>query len=398
VLVVRWLHVALLALTAAIGTTGARRPQTGAAGGWTRAQCSPDAQVEAMLAILSPEQQVGQLFMVGLLSGDGTGAVDTAIARDHAGNVVLYGTGWFGADFVGQSTTYLTGLAQANNRGIAPFISGNQEGGTNGSLQAFYGPGFSDIVRASRQAAAAGNDPSVLQGQAKVWGTELWNAGVNLDLAPVLDTVPPELLTTNEPIGRLGREYGTDPATVSMYGLAFMHGMHDAGVAVAVKHFPGLGRVTGNTDFTAQGTEDTAFSGASDPFLQPFRDAINAGTDFVMVSSATYPRVSQQRAVFSSTIVTNLLRQTLGFTGVIITDDVGAAAAVADLTPAERALDFFRAGGDMVLTVAPSDIGPMTRATLAAMDADPAFAAQITQSVRRVLTAKANYGLLPPSC
>src|SRR5205807_2061284 len=109
------------------------------------------------------------------------------------------------ADTLRGSTSYATGLAQANNGGIAPFTSGNQEGGTNGSLQAFYGPGFSDIVRAARQPAAAGNSPATLRQMAAQWGTELLSAGINLNLAPVLDTVPLELLATNEPIGRLGR-------------------------------------------------------------------------------------------------------------------------------------------------------------------------------------------------
>src|SRR5205814_1714346 len=101
--------------------------------------------------------------------------------------------------------------------------------------------------------------------------------------------------------------------------------------------------------------------------------------------------------LFSPVIVTGILRQALGFRGVVITDDVGAAAAVADLSPAERALRFFSAGGDMVLTVEPTDVEPMIDATLAAMDDNPAFAQQIEASVGRVLAAKAASGLLPPA-
>jgi beta-N-acetylhexosaminidase len=350
------------------------------------------AQVQATL---SRDQQVGQLFMVGLQSGAGPAEralVDDVLQRLHAGAVVLYGEGWSGRVTVLAEADYLQALARAADAGTGLFVAGNQEGGQNGSFQAFYGDGFSDIPRASRQAALY--DPDTLEQQAYTWGSELMSAGVNLDLAPVLDTVPAGTEAANAPIGYWGRQYGSTPDAVTAYGLAFLRGLHDAGVAAAAKHFPGLGRVAGNTDFTATGTSDSFFTGAGDPYLQPYRAAVQAGVEFMMVSSAAYPRVDAGRALFSPSIITGILRQSLGFQGVVISDDVGAAAAVANLSPAERALAFFRAGGDMVLTVELSDVEPMVAATLAAMDADPTLATQIEASVARVLTAKAGAGLL----
>ncbi|MHB8575094.1 MAG: glycoside hydrolase family 3 N-terminal domain-containing protein [Dehalococcoidia bacterium] len=369
-------------------------------GHFVKTQCTAQGRAATLLETLSPGQLVGQLFMVGLRSGDDPAETDAAISDLHAGNVVLYGTGWEGADLIAATTAQLKSVTEDANGGVGPFISGNQEGGTNGSLQAFYGSGFSDIPSAVKQPALAGHDPTALRRLAKQWGAELLAAGINLDLAPVLDTAPPDGAAANAPIGRLGRAYGTNPGDVKAFGVAFQQGMQDAGVAVAVKHFPGLGRVTGNTDFTAEGIVDAQFSGANDPYLTPFRAAIGANppADFVMVSSAIYSQVDSERAMFSYAIVTGILRQKLGFQGIIITDDVGAAAAVADLTPAQRALRFFHAGGDMVLTVQPSDIQPMLQATLAEMNRDPNFARHIDQSVQRVLIAKANYNLLPPFC
>jgi beta-N-acetylhexosaminidase len=306
--------------------------------------------------------------------------------------VVLYGTGWSSSGAIQATTDRLQRLAREANAGIGLFVSGNQEGGERGSFQAFYGTGFSPIPSPIAQAEG---DPRRLEDQARIWGGQLLDAGVNLNLAPVLDTVPPGMAASNDPIGRWGREYGSSPGEVTTYGVAFARGMRAARVAVAIKHFPGLGRVTGNTDFTAEGIVDDAFSGADDPYLQPYQVAIQEGAEFVMMSLAVYPRVDSRQAVFSPAIIDDILRRRLGFYGVVISDDVGAAAAVADRTPAQRALDFFRAGGDMLLTVQPSDIEPMTQAVMQEMIRDATFRARIDASVERVLRAKSAAGLLP---
>ncbi|HVC31414.1 MAG TPA: glycoside hydrolase family 3 N-terminal domain-containing protein, partial [Steroidobacteraceae bacterium] len=331
---------------------------------------NPIGPVQAALAGLTLEQQIGQLFMVGLNS-DAPEAVaaqtSDAITYLYAGSVVLFGGGWSSSTLISSTVEPLQALAAQANGGAALFVSGNQEGGRWGSVQAFYGAGFSAIPSAVDQGEG---DPALLQQQAQTWGTELLSAGVNLNLAPVLDTVPAGTEAANAPIGALGREYGSDPDTVTTYGVAFERGMHAAGVAVAIKHFPGLGRVTGNTDYTNQGIVDGQFSGIGDPYLEPYTAGINAGAEFVMISLATYPRVDTLPAVFSSTIINGILRSGLGFGNIVLSDDLGLAVAVADRSPADRALGFLRAGGDMVLTVVPSDIAPMASAVFDAVQAD----------------------------
>jgi beta-N-acetylhexosaminidase len=343
---------------------------------------------------LSAQQRLGQLFMVGLPSAATDSQLSQttdAIRSFNAGNVVLYGSDWSSADTLRSALKPLQSLATNSNGGVGLFISGNQEGGQWGAFQAFYGTGFSPIPSAISQAQG---DPATLRQQARVWGDQLLNAGVNMNLAPVLDTVPAGTEASNDPIGHWGREYGTTPAAVSTYGIAYEQGMRDAQIAVCIKHFPGLGRVTGNTDFTAEGIVDTAFTGANDPYVQPFKAGIDAGADCVMVSLAVYPQVDSQPAVFSPAMINGILRTNLGFKGVVITDDVGAAAAVADRTPAQRALDFLRAGGDMILTVQPTDVSPMSDAISNAMAGDSAFATQVNASIDRILSLKASYGLL----
>ena len=144
---------------------------------------------------------------------------------------------------------------------IGFFVAANQEGGL---IQGLSGPGFDTIPSALDQGAMT---PGALQRKAARWGRELVDAGVNLDLAPVADVVPPGTDAQNAPIGQLDRGYGHDPATVASHVTAFIAGMADAGVATSAKHYPGLGRVAGNTDFTGDVVDD--MTTRHDPYLDP---------------------------------------------------------------------------------------------------------------------------------
>src|SRR4029077_5788469 len=127
------------------------------------------------------------------------------------------------------------------------------------------------------------------------------------------------------------------------HGVAFARGLADAGVDATVKHFPGLGRVTGNTDTTSHVTDTVTTR--DDAYLGPFAAAVQAHVPFVMLSTAIYSRIDRGTpAPFSHTIVHDILRADLGFTGIAITDDVGAAAQVSGYPVGERAVRFIAAG------------------------------------------------------
>ena len=234
----------------------------------------------------------------------------------------------------------------------------------------------------------------MLRRDASEWGRELKLAGVNVDLAPVMDVVPPGTANLNQPIGALLREFGSDPDTVAAHGVAFIRGMRQAGVATTAKHFPGLGRVTGNTDVTAGVVDPVTAPG--DPYLGSFQAAIDAGVPFVMVALASYPRIDPRHlAVFSPRTMQVLLREQMHFGGVIVSDDMGAAAAVASLSPAARATGFLAAGGDLIISVSLPAAAAMATAVLRRMNHDPAFRSEVDSAVMRVLVAKQAYGLLP---
>lgn len=176
---------------------------------------------------------------------------------------------------------------------------------------------------------------------------------------------------------------------------AFSGGLADARVAATAKHFPGLGRVTGNTDTTAGVTDRTTTR--DDAYVRPFRDAVRAGVPFPMMSTAIYSRIDAQHpAAFSRTVVTGMARGDLGFRGVIVSDDLGNARQVASIQPGDRAVQFLDAGGDLVLTVNPDVVPAMYDAVLARAQRDAGFRALVDAAALRVLQAKDDLGLASP--
>jgi beta-N-acetylhexosaminidase len=334
-------------------------------------------------------QRVGQLFMVGLSQEDKLdGATTAAIRASHFGSVSFIATTSAGVDAVRTVTDAVQALAtDPATAGAGFFVAANQEGGL---IQALQGSGFARIPSAADQGKL---DTSVLEADAAQWGGDLIAAGVNFDLAPVMDVVPPGADEQNEPIGVLHRGYGHNPETVAGHGVAFLIGMRQAGLATSAKHYPGLGRVVGNTDFTADVVDD--ITTPNDPYLEPFQAAVDAGVPFVMVALATYTKIDPDRlAVFSPTVM-GILRETMGFTGVIVSDDIGNAEAIADVPPGTRAIDFLEAGGDLIISKTVPPAVAMTAAVSARADADAAFRSRVDDAALRILQAKQEYGLLP---
>lgn len=348
---------------------------------------SPSTPPPDPLAGWTLEQKVGQLFMVGVdVRGPRQASYD-AVSQLHVGNVFLAGRSQAGtgptADLVAGFTSL---VSPGSTHGTPLFVATDQEGG---SVQVLRGPGFSDVPSALDQSRL---DPAALQQSATTWGSELAAAGVNLNLAPVMDLVPEESAARNPPIGAFGRSYGFTPDVVTSHANAFSAGMEAAGVDVTIKHFPGLGRVTANTDTTAGVTDDVTTR--DDASVQVFASGIDAGAAFVMTSTAVYSRIDPSLpAAFSPVVVDGMLRGDLGYDGVVITDDVSAAAQVEAWSPGDRAVLAIEAGGDMVLASAdPTVVPEMVAAVVGRASQDEAFAAKVDAAVLRVLAAKERLG------
>ena len=192
--------------------------------------------------------------------------------------------------------------------------------------------------------------------------SELRAIGVDLSFAPVVD-----LGCGNRAIGP--RAFHADPALVAEFTRVYVTGMHAAGMAATLKHFPGHGSVL----------EDTHHEGAVDhrPLeelmqadLVPFAAGFAAGAEAVMMAHVTYPQVDPLPAGYSPSWIGGVLRQAMGFTGVVISDDIGMAAAESAGGIDSRVRAHLEAGCDLVLACAPALV-PEALAACAG-DADPA--------------------------
>jgi beta-N-acetylhexosaminidase len=186
---------------------------------------------------------------------------------------------------------------------------------------------------------------SVARRQGLSTGSALHALGINVDLAPVAD-VP---ASTSSFMYRAGRTFSSSPLRTALLADAFATGLEAGRVLPAMKHFPGIGYATRNTD--ASISTIAASRAALAPGLRPYRTAIAHHIPLIMLSNATYPAYDSLAAAgWSRAVGESLLRGTLGFTGVTMTDSLDGTAAARGLTTRLLAVRAARAGTDMVLT------------------------------------------------
>jgi len=219
--------------------------------------------------------------------------------------------------------------------------------------------------------------PAQITAEGKKVGLAMMAAGVNADLAPVLDVDGRAVYPgATNPDGY--RSFGGVPTKVASDGVAFMNGLQDAGVTAVIKHFPGLGGSTGNTDFGAAAT--VPWATLKTTALVPFNAAIRGGATAVMVSNATVPGLSSLPSSISRVVI-QFLRQQLGFSGLIMTDSLGAGAlSVRHLSVPAASVKALEAGVDL---------------TLAGTPPSPAASLQLAQSTSNAIQQAVSAGTLP---
>ncbi|WP_167132255.1 glycoside hydrolase family 3 protein [Paramicrobacterium chengjingii] len=368
--------LALLCLTGC--AAGVTSDSTGAPTRTVPTTATPTATPEDPVASMTLEQKVAQLFMVGTPVDSISDTTLAAVTEDGVGGLFLHGRSTAGVDATAQLVSQFTDGSASS---LPLWVATDQEGGT---VQVLRGPGFDDIPSALDQGAMGTDD---LQASAATWGTQLAQAGITMNLAPVADIVPPQGAKQNPPIGALDRQFGGDEASVAACTSAFAAGMRDAGVMPTVKHFPGLGYVTDNTDFSS-GVVDTVVT-ADGPDVGVYRTLLDEGAAVVMMSTAIYKNIDPSvPAAFSSTVI-SILRDDLAFDGVVTTDDLSAAAQVSSWSPAERATMAIDAGVDLLLVSSDPSVYPEMRdAVLQRAHDDPAFVTKIDDAVHRIAQAK----------
>lgn len=344
---------------------------------------SPAAKASRAIATMSLDERAGQLIMAPMFAGGNPADLSALISTRHVGSVVLIGNWNNGTAAAKTAADALQSYAPSGNQLI---VSTDQEGG---QVQHLKGSGFDTMPSAVAQGQMSAD---TLRSSAKTWGGQLKQAGINVDLAPVLGTVQVKR-SSNAPIGALNRDFGLDSNGNAQHGIAFVEGMRDAGVGATVKHYPGLGAVTGNTDFTTEGILDTTTTldgeqiGAFNTTIKQAKPAM------VMMSLATYQRIdSSAPAAFSSKIIDGTLRGSVGYDGVVISDSL-SAAAVSGIATKDLGVRLVDAGGDLACIGDTSYVMPILDGIIARAQSDPAFAKKVTASATRVMTLKYQMGL-----
>lgn len=273
----------------------------------------------------------------------------------------------------------LTRSIQRSARGGA-LIMTDQEGGEIRNV-AFSGP--------SAPQSATGTVPAARRA-ARQAARGLRDGGVNVNLAPVADVNPPR------GGGALpGRLYPGGPARVAALTAASLRAHARFGVAATVKHYPGLGRATQNTDFGAA-TISASRGAILHDDLAPYRAAIAADAPLIMSSHALYPAFDRRRiASQSRALMTGILRDRLGFDGVAITDSIEARAVIARSDVATAAVRSLAAGNDIVLMTGDGSWNLVYPRLLREARRNPAFRARVHQAAARVAELKRRLGLRP---
>jgi beta-N-acetylhexosaminidase len=316
---------------------------------------------------LSLEQQVGRMVILRFNGTETPGYVRRVLRQGRAAGVILFRDNVVSPDQLRRMTRT---LREAMPGAI---VCADQEGGDVRTLS-WAGPEGS----AADQEAAGSVRADALQ-TARL----LANAGVNVTLAPVAD-VP-----SVDGAALAGRSFSSDPDTAAAAITEAIAGWHAGGVATTVKHFPGLGGATVNTDDGPATIKRSRAEMASD--LEPFRAGIAAGTEFVMAGHAIYPAYDGLHiASQSPAVIGGLLRRDLGFKGVVMTDSLEAAAVQAVGDVEESAVASAEAGVDVILTTGRGSYIRVYRALLERAQADRAFRARVHASAARVVAAQSS--------
>lgn len=225
-------------------------------------------------------------------------------------------------------------------------------------------------------------DPAKAQESGATINSYLKDLGFNLDFAPVADVVPEG---GNSVLG--DRSFGSDPAAAGEMVKGFVTGLQDPQMSACLKHFPGLGEATEDTHETWVEITKTLDEMRATDFV-PFQAGIDAGADFVMVSHVTAPSVDPNAlpSSLSEKIMTDILRNELGFEGIIITDALNMTAITDYYPPEDAAVMAIEAGADMLLM--PEDFTKAYDALLAAVQEGKISEERINDSLRRIYRVK----------
>ena len=353
----------------------------------TEPPLSPEEQaVRDVLNSMTLEEKLCQLFVVTpeSLSGvrgvqEADEAVRAGLAAYPVGGVILFGANIYSES---QVTAFLSGMQDAAK---TPLLVGVDEEG--GIVSRLSGAG---ITRYYDSMGVYGSEGAVDRVE-EIGGeiaSDVRRVGFNVDFAPVADVV------TNPNNTEIGiRSFSSDPAVAATMVRAMVRGLQNGGCASCLKHFPGMGSTEANSH-TGTSVSPRTLDELRQTELLPFAAGIDEGAAMVMVTHMSLPNVlgDETPCDLAPEIVTDLLREELGFEGVVITDSHEMASITDHYTPGEAALLALQAGCDIVLM--PNDLSEAVAALETAIRQGDLTEARVDESVTRILTLKYRLGLL----
>ncbi len=326
------------------------------------------------------EQQIGQLIIAGFHGTTVSPEITELIQRRHIGGIILFARNIREPEQTLELTTRLQALAKEAGHVYPLLIAVDQENGVVRRL------GQGSTVFPGSMAVAATGSTELEYEIAQATARELRALGMNMNLAPVLDA-------NNNPANPVigVRSFGEDPHSVADYGVAAIQGYQDAGVMSCAKHFPGHGDTITDSHL-ALPTIPHTLERLDEVELVPFKAAIASGVDSIMIGHPTFPRLTDSQnipATISPRIVRDVLRNQMGYDGVVVTDDM-EMRAITETVGTERGVVLaLKAGNDLACVSHRHDrqIGALD-AMRAAVASGELPAETVRQAVERVLRLK----------
>lgn len=352
-----------------------------------RAVALTDAELNSVFASLTLDQKLGQLFMPGVEGLQMNDDLRALLTENHLGGVILFGgrnvmNRTQSAAFTGDLQT----VSRAANNGVPLLISIDQEGGVGSHVNMLTG----GVDTVGNMALGASPDVEDTYASYAIMADDLRAYGINMALAPVLDV----LLNKDNTMNHI-RSFGADPAAVAARGVRAVAGFQDNGVIACVKHYPGKGDTPVDSHKAAPLTDEDRDT-LERTILAPFRAAIGAGADSVMINHEIYTALDPGVvATVSPAIITGLLKDDMKFHGLVITDSITMGGVTKTINKVDAAYLSIKAGADMILfagTGADSyvDSIAMLKEKIQTGELDMA---RVDDAVMRVLRIKNKYGL-----
>ncbi|HBE28967.1 MAG TPA: glycoside hydrolase family 3 [Ktedonobacter sp.] len=348
----------------------------------TNRKITPEEYINTILQKMTLDEKIGQMMIVQFTGPDYGLDISTMIDQYKIGAVLI-----FAANNNIVSKPQLKGLIQQMQKDstIPLAIAIDQEGGLVDRLQ------YLDGLRPSATSIGATNDPTKAMAAGMQDAKDLSYYGINLNLAPVVDVTNvynPQLYL---------RTFGTNAETVTTMAGAYLRGLQESGkVMGTLKHFPGLGDVSADPHTSVPSLNRTQ-SALTAIDWQPYRSLIARGdVQAIMVTHEIVTKIDDTKpSSLSYKVVTGILRNQLGFQGVIMTDSLTMEGIIAYYTEAQAAAMAVEAGSDLLMGAStPDNVVNMINGIKQAISAGEISQQRIDVSVRRILMLKYHMGLL----